>query len=122
MQKFMGIVNGSLSEAAADDEELAKLDDHDVDADDDEDQDLDTSDETDDLAMPETIEKRKKKLRLARLKKKTKKRAYEFTGGSDVTGIAFLEIEKITDLPPERNGMDIPSSLFQCYHSAESLQ
>ena len=104
MQKFTGIVNGSLAEAVDEDEELANLGGPDADVDDDDDHGLDTSDETDDPAKPEVIEKRKKKLRLARLKKKTKKRAYEFTGGSDVTGIAFLEIEKITDLPPERNG------------------
>jgi len=28
---------------------------------------------------------------------------YEFSGGSEVVGIVFLEIGKITDLPPERN-------------------
>ena len=71
-------------------------------------QELDTSDETDDPAKPEIAEKRKRKLRLARLKRKAKARAYEFTGASDVTGIAFLEIVKITDLPPERNGMKEP--------------
>lgn len=71
--------------------------------DDDDEKDLETSDETDDPTKPAAIEKRKKKLRLARLKKKSKKRAYEFSGGSDVVGIVFLDIGKITDLPPERN-------------------
>ena len=102
----MAVVRGSSGEEIDEDEELSKLGSHDVDEDedDDQDQDLDTSDETDDPAKPGVAEKRKKRLRLARLKRKTKARAYEFTGGSDVIGIAFVEIEKITDLPPERNG------------------
>lgn len=78
-------------------------DDEDEEDDDDDEKDLETSDETDDPTKPAAIEKRKKKLRLARLKKKSKKRAYEFSGGSDVVGIVFLDIGKITDLPPERN-------------------
>lgn len=85
-------------------------DDKDEDDDDDDDEkDLETSDETDDPTKPVSKEKRKKKLRLARLKKKSKKRAYEFSGGSDVVGIVFLDISKITDLPPERNRMFIVS-------------
>ena len=78
-------------------------DDGDEEDDDDDEKDLETSDETDDPTKPAAIEKRKKKLRLARLKKKSKKTAYEFTGGSDVVGIVFLDIGKITPLPPERN-------------------
>ena len=79
-------------------------DDRDIESDDDDDEkDLETSDETDDPAKPASTEKRKRKLRLARLKKKSKKRAYEFSGGSDVVGIVFLDICRITDLPPERN-------------------
>lgn len=65
--------------------------------------DLETSDETDDPIKSGGTEKRKKKLRLARLRRKTKARAYEFSGGTDVVGIVFLDIVKITDLPPERN-------------------
>lgn len=77
---------------------------NDDDEDDEEDEkDLETSDETDDPVKAGGTEKRKKKLRLARLKKKTKARAYEFSGGTDVVGIVFLDIVKITDLPPERN-------------------
>ena len=106
LQKFMAIVKISSGDEVDEDEELTKLEGRDVDEDDDDDdQESDTSDETDDPAKPEVAEKRKKRLRLARLKRKTKARAYEFTGGSDVIGIAFVEIEKITDLPPERNGM-----------------
>jgi phosphatidylserine decarboxylase len=69
----------------------------------------DISDETDltDAAggVADTPEKKKKRLRLAKLRKKRKTRAqaYELSGGSDVVGVVFLEIKKITDLPPERN-------------------
>jgi phosphatidylserine decarboxylase len=76
------------------------VDDEDFDEDDEED---DTSDETDDPTQPASVEKKKRKLRLKRLRKKKKHNAYEFASGSDVVGIVFLEIGKITDLPPERN-------------------
>lgn len=79
------------------------------DEEDDDEADLETSDETDDPIKSGGTEKRKKKLRLARLKKKTKARAYEFSGGTDVVGIVFLDIVKITDLPPERNSKYFPS-------------
>lgn len=87
------------------------------DEEDDEEADLETSDETDDPIKSSGTEKRTKKLRLARLKKKTKARAYEFSGGTDVVGIVFLDIVKITDLPPERNSryfppFDLPISNF----------
>jgi phosphatidylserine decarboxylase len=59
--------------------------------------------EVEDPTKPETIEKRKRKLRIRVLRKKKQSSAYEFSGGSDVVGIIFLEIGKITDLPPERN-------------------
>jgi phosphatidylserine decarboxylase len=95
-----------------DDEDLARLDsiDHDS-ADEDEDEidekNPETSDSTDDPAKPAKAEakaeKRKRKMRMKRLRKRAKARAYEFTGGTDVVGIVFLEIGKITDLPPERN-------------------
>ncbi|KAI9886952.1 MAG: hypothetical protein M1823_001244 [Watsoniomyces obsoletus] len=63
-----------------------------------------TSDETDDPSKPESMEKKKRRLRLAKLRRRKKKtRAFEFMGGSDVVGIIFLEISRITDLPPERN-------------------
>jgi len=65
----------------------------------------DTSDETDSTSKSGVSEKKKKKKRLARLRRKSiAVRAYEFTGiDSDVSGIIFMEIQKITDLPPERN-------------------
>lgn len=90
-----------------DDDDLSRLDSQDLLEDgeeDDDDREPDTSDETDDLSKPEIAAKKQRKLRLKRLRRKTISRAYEFTGGSDVTGIVFLEINKIVDLPPERNG------------------
>ncbi|KAL3466230.1 phosphatidylserine decarboxylase-domain-containing protein [Aspergillus heterothallicus] len=64
-----------------------------------------TSDETDDPTKPEVVEKRRKRLRLKRLKRKSlAQRAYQFSGvGNGVQGIVFMEIVKVTDLPPERN-------------------
>ena len=66
-----------------------------------------TSDETDDPTRPEVVEKRKRRLRIARLKRKSiAARAYQFVGaGNGVEGIVFMEISKITNLPPEKNGM-----------------
>jgi len=106
LQRFMAIAAVSTEPDEDDDEDLARLESQEADADDDDDEKAeDTSDETDDPNKPEVAEKRKKKLRLARLKRKTKARAYEYTGGTDVVGIVFLEINKLTDLPPERNSM-----------------
>jgi phosphatidylserine decarboxylase len=67
------------------------------------DEDEEPSDETDDPTKPDAVEKRKRRLRIKGLRKKKQSSAYEFTGGSEVVGIVFLEIGKITDLPPERN-------------------
>ncbi|PLB53391.1 hypothetical protein P170DRAFT_349459 [Aspergillus steynii IBT 23096] len=69
------------------------------------DRDEETSDETDDPAKPEVVEKRRRRLRLARLKRKSlAARAYQFSGaGNGVQGIVFMEIVRVTDLPPERN-------------------
>ncbi|KAJ5155082.1 Phosphatidylserine decarboxylase-related protein [Penicillium coprophilum] len=66
----------------------------------------DTSDEADDLAGgPEVREKRRRRLRMARLRRKSlAARAYQFSGsGTGVHGIVFMEIVRVTDLPPERN-------------------
>lgn len=74
---------------------------------DDADPDEETSDELEDPTQPEVVEKRRKRLRLRRLKRRSLAvRAYQFSGaGNGVQGIVFMEIVKITDLPPERNGM-----------------
>ncbi|GMG45860.1 unnamed protein product [Aspergillus oryzae var. brunneus] len=70
--------------------------------------DEDISDEVDDLGRPDVNEKRRRRLRLARLRRKSlAARAYQFSGaGNGVQGIVFMEIVKVTDLPPERNVMD----------------
>ncbi|KAJ5793462.1 hypothetical protein N7457_000061 [Penicillium paradoxum] len=64
-----------------------------------------TSDEPDDLAGAEVVEKRRRRLRLARLRRKSlAARAYQFSGsGTGVQGLVFMEIIRVTDLPPERN-------------------
>ncbi|KAK4176169.1 phosphatidylserine decarboxylase-domain-containing protein [Triangularia setosa] len=73
----------------------------------DEDDDYDYEDETpedEDPTKPENAEKRRRRLRIKGLKRKKRQNPYEFiNGGSDVVGIIFLEITKITDLPPESN-------------------
>lgn len=84
----------------------AELDDLDRD----EDRDEETSDETDEPSKPEVVEKRRRRrLRLARLRRKSlAARAYQFSGsGTGVQGIVFMEVVRVTDLPPERNGMSV---------------
>lgn len=104
LQKFMAMTAVSPGPEADDMDDFSRVESNDRnDDEDDEEQDLDTSDETEEPGKLDVSEKKKKKLRLKRLKKKTKARAYEFTGGTDVVGIVFVEICKITDLPPERN-------------------
>lgn len=75
--------------------------------DDDDDDELLDDDETpeeEDPNKPETIEKRKRRLRIRGLKRKKRQNPYEFSnGGGDVVGLIFLEICNITDLPPESN-------------------
>lgn len=68
-----------------------------------------TSDGTDDPTKPDVVEKRRRKLRIARLKRKSMAaRAYQFSGSKDgVSGIVFMEIVKILDLPPERNSKEL---------------
>ena len=112
LQRFMALAAVSTAEDGEDDEPLTRFGSQDADEDDTDESKLGSSDETDDPTKPEAAAKRKKRLRLKKLRRKTKARAYEFTGGSasDVVGIVFLEIGKITDLPPERN-----SRLFRLY-------
>ncbi|KAF2087865.1 hypothetical protein K490DRAFT_40649 [Saccharata proteae CBS 121410] len=63
-----------------------------------------SSDETSDGSKKaEKKEKKMKKARLAKLRRKVTQRAYEFNGNSSVAGVLFLEVQRITDLPPERN-------------------
>lgn len=60
------------------------------------------------LKKTETPEKRKRRLKLKKLKKKAKQHAYEFSGLSDLAGVLFIEINRVTDLPPERNSTSHP--------------
>ena len=104
LQKFM--VMAAVSPGIEGDEvdEFSRVESNDREEDDD-DNDIETSDETEEpgALKSDVSEKKRKKLRLKKLKRKTKARAYEFTGGTDVVGIVFVEICKITDLPPEKN-------------------
>ncbi|ROW07599.1 hypothetical protein VPNG_06786 [Cytospora leucostoma] len=65
----------------------------------------DETPEDEDPTKPESVEKRKRRLRIKGLKRKQRDNPYEFSNGSgnDVVGLIFLEIVKITDLPPESN-------------------
>ena len=65
-----------------------------------------SSDEThDESKKAEKQEKQRKRLKLAKMKKKAKQlSAYEYSSNGDIAGVLFLEIQKITDLPPESNG------------------
>lgn len=107
LQKLAGITLINSEADYDDDPSLTQIDSIDPE-DEDEDEDEDARDgaagEIDDVKRNETPEKKKRRLRLASLKKKAKQRAYEFSGLSELAGVLFLEITKIIDLPPERNG------------------
>ncbi|KAI4201670.1 MAG: hypothetical protein LQ346_002121 [Caloplaca aetnensis] len=104
MQKFLVMAAVSPGPEADDSNDYSRSNSNDLNEDeDDDDKDLETSDETEEPGNLDVSEKKTKKLRLKRLRRKTKARAYEFSGGTDVVGIVFVEICKITDLPPERN-------------------
>jgi phosphatidylserine decarboxylase len=102
VQKFLAIAGASPSPDEDEAEMLLRADSNNTDVDDDE----ESSDEAqDESKKAEKREKRRKRLRLARLKKKAKQMSgYEYSSNGDVAGVLFLEIQKITDLPPERNG------------------
>ena len=103
-QVLQALTGMSTTDIDPDDETLLDRENSlDPDEDDDDDDDTHASDEQEDTTTTETPAKRKRRLKLARLKKKAKQRAYEFSGTSDLAGVLFLEVAKITDLPPERN-------------------
>lgn len=101
MSKFLAIAGQTPSPDEDDDGYLMRGDSNLTDLGEEE-----SSDETqDESKKAEKRERRRKKLRLARLKKKAKQlSAYEYSDKGDVAGVLFLEIQKITDLPPESNG------------------
>lgn len=111
MQKFTGIVfdSGEDDEDDEDDEDmLRRIGTRDLDDVDEEDDEKDPSDETDDglrtpMGTPDEKQKHRRRRKLRRLRRRTKQKAYEFGVMSDVAGVLFLEINKITDLPPEKN-------------------
>lgn len=72
---------------------------------DDVDDDLESVTENESPQKPGMADKKAKKRRLARLRRKSiAARAYNLLGvDNDVNGVVFLEVVKITDLPPERN-------------------
>lgn len=80
-------------------------------ADDDDDDEIDPDtdlSEDEDPTEPEAIEKKKRRLRIKGLRRRRRKEGniYEFNNsGSDVVGIIYLEIQNITDLPPEPNSV-----------------
>ena len=86
-------------------DDLARTDTGDLEDEEEGDEDMDQADGVDTDTKEEALAKKKKRRRIARIKKRTKQRAYEFSGQSDVAGVLFLEVQRITDLPPERNGM-----------------
>ncbi|KAK5136562.1 hypothetical protein LTR08_002906 [Meristemomyces frigidus] len=113
LQKFCGVVAdlGPDEEDEDEDELLRKLNSRDLDdvSEEEEDDDKNRSDETDD--GPQTpggspsddTKKLRRRQKLKKLKRRAKAKAFEFSGMSDVAGVLFLEINKVTDLPPERN-------------------
>ncbi|KAF2220856.1 phosphatidylserine decarboxylase proenzyme [Elsinoe ampelina] len=105
LQKFYGVAAEEPREEDDDLDELARTDTvetADLD-DDDESEETGQTTPSDDSHDPDKTEKRKRRHKLARLKRKTKLRAYEFNGISDTAGVLFLEVVKVSDLPPERN-------------------
>jgi len=109
IQKFMGFTSSS-SPDDDDDEQLLRMESGEADDQEEE----ESSDEAlDESKKAEKREKQRKRIRLAKLRRKAKQRAYEFSGKTEVAGVLFLEIQKITDLPPERNGKCGIISLFR---------
>ncbi|KAL5119979.1 phosphatidylserine decarboxylase [Pleosporales sp. CAS-2024a] len=105
MHKFLAIAAHSHSPDDDEADMLLRADSNHTDADDDEDDDSDDEPQ-DESHKAEKREKRRKRLRMARLKKNAKHMSpsgYEYSSNGDVAGVLFLEIQRITDLPPERN-------------------
>jgi phosphatidylserine decarboxylase len=103
LQKFLAIAGQTPSPDEDDEDILMRGDSNGTDAEDD---DESSSDEAqDESKKAEKREKRRKKLKLARLKRKAKNQTgYAYSSGGDVAGVLFLEIQRCSDLPPERNG------------------
>jgi phosphatidylserine decarboxylase len=100
MQKFMGLASSTPSPDEEEDDILLR---EDTGENEDQEEEESSDEAQDESQKAEKNEKRRRKLRLAKLKKKAKLRAYELSDKTEVAGVLFLEIVKITDLPPERN-------------------
>ncbi|KAH0566521.1 hypothetical protein GP486_000062 [Trichoglossum hirsutum] len=105
LQRFQGLISGTpVTPSIEGDDALDREGVGDEEEEEDEEEDEneeEISDETDDPSKPETAEKRKRRLRLKGLKRKKKASHYELS--SNVLGVVFLEVSRITDLPPEHN-------------------
>lgn len=101
LAKFLAIAGQTPSPDEEDEELLLRGDSNATDNDEDEDSSDDIGDES---KKAEKREKRRRRLRLAKLRRKAKQRSgYEYSSNGDVAGVLFLEIQRITDLPPEHN-------------------
>ncbi|CAK4032229.1 Phosphatidylserine decarboxylase proenzyme 3 [Lecanosticta acicola] len=111
LQKFAGLVSEPGEDDDNDDEEamLNRVGSYGLDdVDEEEDDEKEPSDETDDgnrtpAGTTGDKQKDRRRRKLRRLRRKKKLSSYEFGAMSDVAGVLFLEINRITDLPPERN-------------------
>ena len=114
LSKFAGVVVSGGEEEEEDDGEdddeeyFSKVSSRELDNVGEEDHEKEPSDETDDgtrtpNGITEDKQTKQRRRRLRRLRRKSKRKAYEFSGMSDVAGVLYLEINRITDLPPERN-------------------
>ncbi|QIW95458.1 hypothetical protein AMS68_000976 [Peltaster fructicola] len=107
LQKFHGLTAETGDSSMADDALLAQVDSQDPDdAHYDEDEDDKIPAEGPDDAgrtAPQESTKSRRRQRIRALKQRSKQKTYEFGGMSDVAGVLFLEINRITDLPPEKN-------------------
>jgi phosphatidylserine decarboxylase len=109
LQRFYGVVAQDDDDEEDDDDLLARIRTGDLDDLSEEDDEYkDPSDETDEGPSPspgdgEEKQRRRRRAKIKKLKRKSKLKAYEFSNTSDVAGVLFLEINRITDLPPEKN-------------------
>ena len=103
VQKFLAIAGQTPSPDESDENGLLRADSAGTDIDDD-DESESSNEANDESKKAAKQEKRRKKLRMARLKKKAKQLSgYEYSDKSEVAGVLFLEVQNITDLPPEKN-------------------
>jgi phosphatidylserine decarboxylase len=111
LQKFAALVGASSPGADdADDDRLDRVESGDFTGEDD-----DAVSELDDSTTAAGVEKKKKRRRMRMLKKKAKEHGYEFSHDSEIAGVLFVEIQKICDLPPEKNSMVIQLIYMELY-------